>query len=268
MTKKRICFACAVITGLIWCCSLNADAENLEEDELTPAPKPADVWSIDLVPYLWLASYDGAFGLPNLPADVPPTHTDATSPFTSHLSAAAMMTAQVRYHEAGFFLDGAWIQIRASGDSASSLYSGTEIKSDIGYITLALTYRLPPVGNLQTDLLAGARTWHISNEIEFQPGLAQGFTADGSVTWSDPLVGTKLRYNLTKHWFGTFLGDVGGFGVGSKISWSVFGGIGYQFASWFSATLGYRYLHEDYDKDGFLMNVNVQGFLVGLGFRF
>jgi opacity protein-like surface antigen len=268
MTKKRICFACGVTAGLVGSFSLRVAAQNLGEDELTPAPKPVDIWSVDLVPYLWLASYDGAFGLPNLPSEVPPTHTDATSPFTSHLSAAAMLTAQVRYHDAGLFLDGAWIQVRAHGDSGSSLYSGTDIKSDIGYLTLALTYRLPAVGNLQTDLIAGARTWHISNEIEFQPGVAQGFTADGSVTWSDPVVGAKLRYDLTKHWFGTILGDVGGFDVGAKISWSVFGGVGYQFASWFSATLGYRYLHEDYDKDGFVMNVNVQGFVVGLGFRF
>jgi hypothetical protein len=35
-----------------------------------------------------------------------------------------------------------------------------------------------------------------------------------------------------------------------------------------SATLGYRYLHVDYNHDGFLMNANIQGFLLGLGFRF
>jgi hypothetical protein len=44
--------------------------------------------------------------------------------------------------------------------------------------------------------------------------------------------------------------------------------MGFRFTSWLSASLGYRYLHVDYNKDGFLMNANVQGFLLGLGFHF
>ncbi len=32
-----------------------------------------------------------------------------------------------------------------------------------------------------------------------------------------------------------------------------------RFTSWFSATLGYRYLHLDYQKDNFLLDANVQG---------
>ena len=95
-----------------------------------------------------------------------------------------------------------------------------------------------------------------------------GFTSSSSRNWTDPIVGAQLRYDLTRHWFGTMLGDIGGFGVGSDISWSIFGGVGYQFTDWFSATVGYRYMHVDYDKDQFLMNVNVQGLLAGLGFRF
>jgi len=266
--KVRFPPALALTAGLLGCFSLKLQAADLDSAKPTPPPEAVDAWSIDIVPYLWLAGYDGTFGLPNLPSDVPPTHTDTASPFSTHLSAAAMLTAQVRCHDFGLLIDGAWVQLQTDGDSGSSLYSGTEIKSDIAYGTLALTYRLPPIAKLQTDLIAGARTWYVSNQIEFQPGLAQGFTVDASVTWSDPIVGAKLRYDLTRHWFGTVLGDVGGFGVGSKISWSVFGGMGYQFASWFSATLGYRYMHVDYDTDGFLMNANIHGFLLGLGFRF
>jgi hypothetical protein len=225
-----------------------------------------NVWSFDIVPYLWVAGYEGTFGVPTVPPDIPPTHSD--SAFSTHLSAAAMLAAHIHFHDAGLFLDGAWVQLRTEGESGSSLYSGTDIKSDVAYGTLALTYRLRPKGNLQADLLAGARVWHISNEIEFKPGLAPGFTADNSRTWSDPIVGASLQYDITKEWFCTVLGDVGGFGVGSDISWSIFGGVGCRFATWVSATLGYRYLHVDYNKDDFLMNANIQGFLLGLGFHF
>ena len=265
VTKRFLAKGCLVLTASFLAC---AGLAGTTPDGHGPpsSTTPVSAWSFDLVPYLWLATYDGTFGIPNQPTGLPPTHSDAA--FSTRISAVAMLAGQVRYHDFGLFLDGAWLQLQTEGDSASGLYTGTEIKSDIAYLTLALTYRLPPIAKLQTDLIAGARTWHVSNEIDFESASGQGFTAEGSVTWSDPILGAKLQYDLTKHWFGTVVADVGGFGVGSKISWSIFGGVGYRFANWFSATLGYRYMHVDYDKEGSLMNVNIQGVLVGLGFHF
>jgi hypothetical protein len=255
-----------LLAGWLGLATLALGAEAPDSGSQTSATV-SNLWSFDIVPYLWLAGYDGTFGLPNIPSGIPPTHSEA-GPYSTHISAAAMLTAQVRYRDVGLFLDGAWLQLKTEGDSGSQLYSGTKIRSDIAYGTMALTYRLPPVGNLAADLFAGARVWYIANEIEFEPGLAPGFTADSSRTWGDPIIGAILRYDLTRHWFATVLGDVGGFGVGSDITWSAFGGVGYRFTGWLSATLGYRYLHVDYDKDGFLMNLNIQGFLLGLGFHF
>jgi opacity protein-like surface antigen len=272
MTKKTFHRNCLWLIftlasgSLVWSSRALEPQTTLESNNTEPSSQTVNVWSFDIVPYLWLAGYDGTFGMPELPAEVPTTHSDTS--FSTHISATAMLAGQVRYHDFGLFLDGAWLQLETTGQSGSALYSGTEIKSDIAYGTLALTYRLPAMEKLQTDVFAGARTWHISNEIEFLAGQAPGFTADGSVTWSDPILGAKLRYDLTHHWFGSILGDVGGFGVGSDISWNVFGGLGYQFTSWFAATLGYRYMHVDYDKEGFLMNVNIQGFLLGLSLHF
>ena len=259
--KWGVCLLAASLCSCSGLCGATHDAS-----ELPSSPATGSAWSFDVVPYLWLAGYDGTFGLPEIPAGVPPTHSDAA--FSTHISAVAMLAGQVRYHDFGLFLDGAWLQLHTKGDSASSLYSGTEIKSDIAYLTLALTYRLPLLAKLHTDLMAGARSWHVSNEIDFESASGQGLTVEGSVTWTDPILGAKLQYDLTTHWFGTVVADVGGFGVGSKISWSIFGGVGYRFTNWVSATLGYRYMHVDYDKEGSLMNVNIQGVLVGLGFHF
>lgn len=238
---------------------------------ITNAPTPVDStspWSVDIVPYLWLAGYDGTFGLPELPSNIPSVHTESTVDSTAHISAAAMLAAQFRYREFGLFLDGAWLQLKANGDSSTALFSGTEVKTDFAYGTAALSYRLPPLGNLRSDVFAGARIWYASMDIELLPGTAPGFSISGSRTWADPILGASLRYDFTRHWFANVLGDFGGFGAGADIAWNVFGGVGYRFTSWFSAAIGYRYLHEDYNQDNFLMNVNVHGFLVGLGFHF
>ena len=179
-----------------------------------------------------------------------------------------MLTGRVRYRDFGLFMDAAWLRLETEGSEGSGLYSSQEIKTHIGYGTLALSYRLPRLGKLETDVHAGARVWYLKNELDFKSGLAPGFSADDSRVFADPIVGASLRYDLTKHWFGTVLGDVGGFGVGSDLSWNVFGGIGYQFTSWCSVILGYRYMHVDYEKNDFVLDANLQGFLLGVGFHF
>jgi len=34
------------------------------------------------------------------------------------------------------------------------------------------------------------------------------------------------------------------------------------------ATIGYRYLHDEYTRDHFTFNADAHGFLLGVGFRF
>ncbi len=238
------------------------------ESPADESAQPGGPWSFDIVPYLWLASYDGTFGVPGVPASLGNVQSESAGPFSTHVAATAMLAAQVRYRDVGLYLEGAWLRLSTEGSYGSAEYSGIDITSDIAFGTAALTYRLPALGKLQTDVLAGARHWYVANEIEFEAGTAPGFTADRSRNWTDPIIGANLQYDFTKHWFARVLGDVGGFGAGSDLTWSVFGGAGYRFTSWFSATLGYRYLHVDYDKDQFVMKANVQGFLLGLGFHF
>jgi hypothetical protein len=241
--------------------STNADAT-----ASSLASSQDSAWSLDVVPYLWVAGYEGSLGVPGTGMGAPPTQAESTASFTTHLSAAAMVTALLRYRDVGVLFDGAWVQLKTEGEVSAS--AAAELQTDIAYGTLALGYRLPPLGELQTDVYAGARVWHISNQIEMQPGTEPGFTAESSRTWTDPLIGASLQYELSPHWYGTVLGDVGGFGVGSDITWSVFGGVGYRFTDWFSTTLGYRFLHVDYNHDDFALNGNVQGFLLGLSFHF
>jgi len=224
-------------------------------------------WSFDISPYLWLATYDGVFGLQRGPGGMNRNQVTTDSAYSTTLSAAAMLMGQVHYREFGLYLDGAWVQVETEGAPASGV-AVVDLKTDIAYGTAALTYRLPTVGRLKSQALAGARTWYFGNELHYSSGVVPGRTRDGSRVWCDPIIGAELRYDFSKHWYAMVIGDVGGFGVGADLSWNVFGGIGFQFTRWCSLTLGYRYLHFDYEKTGFVADANIQGVLLGLGFHF
>jgi opacity protein-like surface antigen len=63
-------------------------------------------------------------------------------------------------------------------------------------------------------------------------------------------------------------GLVGGFGVSADIAGEAFAGVSCRFTDWCSATLGYRYLHEEYSRGDFAFNLDTHGFLLGFGFHF
>jgi hypothetical protein len=188
--------------------------------------------------------------------------------FDTRISAGAMLTAQVRYQSVGLFVDCAWLRLDTSAIHPGPGFSDVDLKSDFIHTTAALTYRLPLPGKFHADVLAGARLWYVNEELTFTGGVLPGFQVSGDKTWVDPVIGAELRYDLSKDWFITTKGTVGGFGVSADIAYEVFSGISYRITDACSVSLGYRYLHEEYSRDNFNLKLDANGFLLGLGFHF
>jgi opacity protein-like surface antigen len=91
---------------------------------------------------------------------------------------------------------------------------------------------------------------------------------DDSESWIDPIVGGRIGFDLGSNFFLTAQGDVGGFDVGSELTWQLMGTVGYRFSDAVAARVGYRYLDVDYDDDDFVYDVATRGFVVGVTFSF
>ena len=218
-------------------------------------------WSFDATPYLWVAGLD-------LATSRPPSEPAGVDRFDTRISAGAMFAGEVRYRSVGLFVDCAWLRLNTAAIRPGPLFSYVNLKSDFIHTTCALTYRLPLEGKLQVEALAGARIWYVGNEFSSGAGAIPGVAAATDQAWADPLVGAEVRYDLTRRWSLDVKGTVGGFGVGATIAWEAFGGVSYRFTDWCSATLGYRYLHENYSRDRSTFNLDAHGFLLGMGFHF
>jgi outer membrane autotransporter protein len=86
--------------------------------------------------------------------------------------------------------------------------------------------------------------------------------------WFDPFIGIRGRYNLTKALYLTGEADVGGFGVGSEITWQVYSALGCQITRNIYSEVGYRYLYLDYDTTSFIFQGSYRGAQVTVGVRF
>ncbi|MDB6175810.1 MAG: hypothetical protein JWL59_5121 [Chthoniobacteraceae bacterium] len=95
-----------------------------------------------------------------------------------------------------------------------------------------------------------------------------GSTYSKSNDWFDPYIGFRARYNLSNAFYLTGRGDIGGFGVGSDLTWQVYGALGCQLSKRVFAEAGYRCLFVNYRHDGLIYEVYTRGAQLTLGILF
>lgn len=93
-----------------------------------------------------------------------------------------------------------------------------------------------------------------------------------SKTWFDPVIITRFSTDIKDKWLFQFRGDVGGFGIGSDLTWQLQAYAGYRFTQVFQLSAGYRVLSTDFksgdDQKEFRFNVKEFGPVLRLGFNF
>ena len=64
------------------------------------------------------------------------------------------------------------------------------------------------------------------------------------------------------------LGEVGGFGVSSDLTWQAMGKVNYHINECWDVAVVYRYQYVDYEKDGFVFDVATGGAILGVTYNF
>jgi len=227
------------------------------------ADKP---WSFNLSLYGWATSIDGTISAGGRSADVDIAFKDVLK----HLDMTFMAAAELRYQRWGFMGDLIYARLHDDiAPPAGIVFSSTHevMKETIG--TFLLSYRVVDVKPAYLDLFAGARVYSFYSEIVLRPNLGQtGFSADGTTTWADPIIGLRGRYYVSRAVFLNGYGDVGGFGAGSELSWQVLGAVGIQTARWCDLQLGYRALGFEYDGARGKQELTTHGPIIGATIRF
>jgi len=137
------------------------------------------------------------------------------------------------------------------------------------------------------DALVGFRYWNMSVDASFDAQLNANIPSVGfdrslglaiaradTIQWVDPLVGFRLRHQLTPNQSFFVSGDIGGFGLGSSLTWQAVGAYSYawQFTGYqIALALGFRALGVDYSvpggANGFNLNETMYGPIIGVSFR-
>ena len=190
----------------------------------TPA---GDRWTITVAPYLWAAAMDGNATVAGIKSDVDVPVEDVLK----DLSFGAMLAVDVEKGRFGIGFNGLFARVSPDSKVGDIKF---DVTSDSGQLAILPFYRLvewqygtsssgAPL-RLVVAPEAGFRFTYMRTEIDVHPGR----TVDGSESWVDPLIGSRIGLELTDHWGIIGEGNLGGFEVGSDFTWNAQAYLGYE----------------------------------------
>jgi hypothetical protein len=210
-------------------------------------------WSFDASLYGLLPGMSGDVTVKGIPADVDFGMDDVWD----NLDFAMMGKVRVGYDRWALTTDVIYMNL---GGSTKHL----RVDLEQWVVEPTLSYRVCKY----FEPLAGVRYNNLSAEISGPLDRNPNGTQD----WWDPIVGANLNLPLGKGFSFNVRGDIGGFGVGSDLTWQAFPYFGWQFAKWGSIQAGYRFLYMDYETGSghsrFKYDILNQGPQVGITIHF
>ncbi len=251
-------FTALFCLGLGMALANDARADDVAQASGTEAS--SSEWEVSLAAYLWGAELIG-----DVEADGVETHVDMSfSDILENLNLGAMVFGAARYGRWVGMLDTLFMQLEDDPSfRRSGVFPGVtntaRIDVELNQLLLDLKggYRLLDRGvpwvegedgrRLTLDLLGGGRYWYIGTDIHARASVAGvGFAREvsDSLDWIDPLVGLRVRADLTDRLALMVIGDFGGFGIGSasNSTWQLQGFFGWRVSDRWRLHAGYRAL--------------------------
>lgn len=298
-TRRRQVWSARFLLGALLACTLFVPPARAEE----PHDESGSKWQVDFVPYLWISTMKGSTSVGGRSVGVDVGYEELFDLIGDHFSLlAGMGHLEVRHDRIYGFLDVVYATVDT--DQAARLKGIDDPQVSTGPIDVAVeldqtstffefgagytVLRLPlPARNkpFAVEALAGGRYNYFWTRVRAAgsttiPGLPSGSQAvsgavagGGDIDWVDPFIGGRFMVPITNDIDLQFRGDIGGFGAGSDLAWSIVSGFKYRIPweplgvhPWFALT--YKVLSFDYEDGAVGIDLTLQGPAVGIGLTF
>ncbi|MEQ9692899.1 hypothetical protein [Shimia sp. SDUM112013] len=226
-----------------------------------PLTAQAAEWNYSASLYGWFPGLDSTIGTAFGDLDMDISAQD----LISNLDMAFMGTFEGHNGQWGYLADIFYSDISTNKTGPFGFVSA-DLDLKLTLVSLAATYRVSETATSQVDLMGGLRGYDMDVGGQFNGGGNPTF--GGSDKWVDPVIGLRGRWALSDQWSLTALGDVGGFGLGSDLSWQVLATFDYALNDSWLLRFGYRHLEVDKPINGRDVQVGLSGPIFGATYRF
>ncbi|RDI56343.1 hypothetical protein DES45_10927 [Microvirga subterranea] len=275
---NRLCLGAFSATVLSIACTSPTPAADLALGPVPATVAPLTVppeWTFSVTPYGWFVGLTGSQTVRGRTLNVNASFIDIVDDTIGRGGTLIGLMADFEARKGPFSLFGdlVWTKVGVEGShvrtrSVAPGVTGAVSRSlsldiEMTILEVGAAYEVVRSGPLAFDVLGGARYWHQEAELSFERTATLDVTdlelagtraiaVSPSVNWLDPLIGARVRYAVAPGHELFLRGDVGGFGVGSRLSWQAAGGYGFDFGTYhgvtFSGVIGYRALYVDYAR--------------------
>ena len=223
----------------------------------------AQEWTGEGTVYGWLPAIEGEQDRDNGQPRIEITAKD----ILEALDFAFFASGEIRRDKFGLLFDMAYTRLSDDAELEEPISASAHVKNVLYYATAAASWRFYENDRRFAAAYGGFRAMGTEVDFDFTLGPVSR-SPSVSANWVDPIIGLRGQVPLSERWTLSGFADVGGFGVGSELTWEAYAGANYAFNDRFSGVLGYRYMSIDYEGDSLTMDINLYGPLLGIQYRF
>lgn len=247
MTRSAFSVARSIlVAGIIACAAGQSHAQD---------------WSGQVTLYGWGAGVTGDFtpfsGAPTL------SFEKSLSDVIEDLDGAFFMTGLARRGNLVLFGDLTYSASSRDGLVPPGAPASGEVK--IRSLTLAAGQRFDLGGGTTIDALGGLRAWNLDGKVSVP---AAAIDVSPGADFVDPILAVRVNTPIADRWSLLSYADVGGFGVGSDLTWQLAVSANYQASDRLYLSVGWRHLYVDYSGRNTVFKGAMSGPLIGATFTF
>lgn len=227
-----------------------------------PAAAQDAPWQFAMSPYLWVAGIKGTAVTSASRVDFDISFADTLKDLSG---VPVMLGGEVRNGRASVAFDIMWLKVKSDIDTPRNLLfnDGSARMSTLQASAIGF-YRAIERPEAWVEGGAGFRLWSVSAKASLNPGILPATTGKFDKTFVDPVVAVRAEFRVADRWSISAHGDIGGFGIGSDVTWQAIGTVNYRANDWAIVRLGWRHLAVDRDK----ITVDMTGPIFVSTFRF
>lgn len=228
------------------------------------AQETSSDWQFYFTPYLWMTGLGmETRGIGSVPSN------DMNVDFSQvwdHLNFALQANLEARKDRFVAILDFNYFNIGADKGLSDPVFNNASLDM-VGVLASAnVGYTLAKPEPISFEPLVGVQVYSVDVDLSFRGGPSP--SVSDTKTFVDPMVGFQSRLMLGSDFYVDALAMIGGFGVSSKLTYQLFGGLGWQANEWLAARAGYRHFFLEQSGGKLIRNVTMSGPIVGATFRF
>lgn len=243
--SRIVCLALLFLSSLMWLASAHADE-----------------WRTSAALYAQFAGLRGEAAAGPVSVDIDVSFSD----MLDHLDTGGVMALRSENDRWAFAVNAVFLGSEAEIATRTGLLFDVDLTQDL--VEATWSWRATEI----YELFAGVRYQSLAAEMSVTNAAGATTSALAVESWWDPIVGGRAEWPLGTAWALIARGDIGGFGVGSELTWSALATLEWNVSQSVGLVIGYRALDTDYEGGTgarqFRLNTLVAGPLIGIRFNF